>query len=77
MIYWTTNNTECYTWFERDRAHVSLLVSEEIDSPRAGYELLSFWDDEVSEMVEDGFLDPSNWHGSLVDYANYRFAVRS
>ena len=67
---WTTNNTECRTWFERDRAHVSLLVSEEIDSPYAGYELLSFWDGEVAEMVEAGFLTPRDWHGSAVEFAN-------
>lgn len=67
---WTIDNTECRTWFERDRAHVSLLVSEEIDSPYAGYELLSFWDGEVAEMVEAGFLTPRDWHGSAVEFAN-------
>jgi hypothetical protein len=49
------------TWFERDRAHVQLLSDDD--------EILSIWDDEVSELVEDGFLDPRDWLGSAIDYA--------
>ena len=58
------------TWFERDRAMVSL---EDDD----GNEIFTLWDDEVAEAIEDGFLDtprkprPSNadWLPCLVQYA--------
>lgn len=58
----STSNTTVSTWFERDRTYVGL----ECD----GHTLVEFWDEHVNEMVEDGFLDPKNWHGSLVEYFN-------
>lgn len=45
---------ECSTWFERDRAHVSLELN--------GVELFSLWDDDVMEAIEDGFLTIPNFH---------------
>ena len=48
----TIENLDLYTWFERDRAHVELR-NKETDKT-----LIEFWDNEVGEMVEDGFLDP-------------------
>lgn len=53
------------TWFERDRAHVELY---HIDTEQT---LLEFWDDAVAELVEDGFLNPADWHGSMYDYAEH------
>jgi len=57
--------TTLETWFERDRAHVGLRNAQ-TDAP-----ILSFWDEDVAELVEDGFLNPRDWHGSLYEYAVY------
>lgn len=61
---WTRQNTKISTWFERDRASV---VLETLD----GKTILEFWDDDVHQAVEDGFLNPKDWHGSAVEYANH------
>lgn len=61
---WTRSNTRVDTWFERDRAHVNL---ETMD----GRTIVEWWDDAVAEAVEDGFLNPRDYHGSAVEYANY------
>jgi hypothetical protein len=64
--YWNISNTILSTWFERDRAHVSL----ESDSGDLIFEL---WDNEVLEFIEDGFKkSKEHWHDSLVKYANER-----
>lgn len=47
------------TWFERDRSNVRL-VDDETDK-----DIVCLWDDEVHEAIEDGFLDPCDWMGSL------------
>lgn len=52
------------TWFERDRAMVSLQRADET-------EIVTWWDDDVRELVEDGFLDPRNWLGSATQYARH------
>ncbi|MFZ0461093.1 MAG: hypothetical protein WAL82_01655 [Candidatus Acidiferrales bacterium] len=57
--------TELETWFERDRAHV------ELRNAQTDTTILEFWDEDVSELVEDGFLNPRDWHGSLYEYAAY------
>jgi hypothetical protein len=62
-VPWTRQNTQINTWFERDRASV---VLETLD----GQSIIEWWDESVHEAVEDGFLDPHDWHGSAVDYAN-------
>jgi hypothetical protein len=62
---WTTDNTQLDTWFERDRALVSL--SEHL----TGRSILDVRDEAVAELVEDGFLDPRAWHRSAVEYANH------
>ncbi len=49
------------TWFERDRAHVALYDGDEI--------IMEWWDEEVWEAVDDGFLDPQDWEGSAIEYA--------
>jgi hypothetical protein len=56
---------ELETWFERDRANV------ELRNTRTDTTILSFWDEEVSALVEDGFLNPRDWHASLYEYAQY------
>lgn len=62
---WTIENTLLDTWFERDRAHVSLTEKT------TGAGVLDVWDEEVAALVEDGFLDPRAWHRSAVEYANH------
>lgn len=57
--------TELQTWFERDRAHV------ELRNAQTDATILEFWDEDVSELVEDGFLNPRDWHGSMYEYAAY------
>jgi hypothetical protein len=61
----TITRTECSTWFERDRAHV------ELRNASTGETIIEFWDEEVAELVEDGFLEPKNWHRSAREYAEY------
>jgi len=55
-------DTEIETWFERDRAWVALC------DKKTGNYLIEWWDESVEEAVEDGFLDPSDWHGSAFEY---------
>lgn len=56
------NETHIETWFERDRAHVALYDS------RSGAILGEWWDDQVGQAIEDGFLDPRNYHGSAYEW---------
>ena len=51
------------TWFERDRAMVHLFAGDENTT------VLCWWDDDVQQAVEDGFLDPHDWKGSAIKYA--------
>lgn len=57
------HETEIHTWFERDRAHVELRHTDSQET------LFEAWDGEVAELVEDGFLNPSDWHGSAYEHA--------
>lgn len=52
---------EINTWFERDRAHVSL--------EKDGETVVEWWDDDVQQAVEDGYLNPRDWLGSAMEYA--------
>lgn len=54
----TESETEIHTWFERDRAYVELRDS------RTDETLQKWWDDKVQEAIEDGFLDPKDYHGT-------------
>jgi hypothetical protein len=47
----TMEQTYLETWFERDRAHVEL---RERDTDRT---IIEWWDEDVYEAIEDGFLD--------------------
>lgn len=61
--------TEVDTWFERDRAYVILWeVDDDGDRVR---EIMEWWDEAVGEAVEDGFLNPRDWHGSARAYAEH------
>lgn len=63
---WPDGGLAIDTWFERDRAHVALrdMLTDTT--------VVEWWDDEVNDAVEGGFLDPRDWHGSAVEYAEER-----
>ena len=65
------DQTVIETWFERDRAHVLLSIESPDYAGEHGETILEFWDDAVSEAVEDGFLDPRDWHQSAYNYAKH------
>lgn len=52
------------THFERDRAYVSV---EDLN----GKEIITWWDDDVRELIDDGFLNPKNFEKSAIEYARY------
>ena len=56
-------NLDWYTWFERDRQHV------ELRNKRTERTVWEAWDEQVSELVEDGFLNPKDLKGSATQYA--------
>ncbi|HEX5423265.1 MAG TPA: hypothetical protein VFW94_06930 [Candidatus Acidoferrales bacterium] len=56
------SETKLETWFERDRSYVSLQTLN--DEP-----IIEWWDEAVSEAIEDGFLNPRSLHESAFDYA--------
>lgn len=62
-----------HTWFERDRAHVALYygnLGAPIDAGEADDVcIVEWWDSEVTEAIEDGFLDPKDYKGSAIAYA--------
>ncbi len=60
----TIKNTTCNTWFERDRAMIL------IEDKKTGETIAEFWDETVGQLVEDGFLNPKDWHGSSISYLN-------
>ena len=64
-------DTELKTWFERDRAHVDLQDRE------TGRTLIEFWDEDVEQLLEDGFLDRRNLHDSLYKYAVHLGAIKA
>ena len=65
MEPWSTDNTTLDHWSERDRAYVGLADKE------SGDPILDVWDGEVGQLIEDGFLDSRDLHGSAVWYANH------
>lgn len=66
------SGTRLITWFERDRAQVSL-----VDAATEQHTIVEWMDDDVYEAVQDGFLDPRDWHKSAYDYAVDIGALRS
>jgi predicted nucleotidyltransferase len=62
---YSLEDLELHTWFERDRKHV------ELRDPVTQETIIEFWDEDVDQLVEDGFLDPKDWKWSLFQYARY------
>lgn len=56
---------EIHTWFERDRAHVELRDKATQET------VIEWWDEDVQDTVEMGFLNPNDWLGSAIDYARH------
>ena len=50
-----------HAWFERDRQNIWV-------EDASGKEVATWWDEEVSEMVRDGFFDPRNLAESVMAY---------
>ena len=69
---WTTDNTTIETWFERDRRYVGLSnkAMESKDQTKRNTVIIEWWDEDITQLVEDGFLDSKRWHESAVEYAN-------
>ena len=59
------------TWFERDRAMVRLIEHGNDGLVDYDKEVFCFWDNNVNELVEDGFLNPKDWLQSAFEYAQY------
>jgi hypothetical protein len=59
------DNLKVYTWFERDRAHVELR-DENTDET-----IFELWDNDVRDSVEMGFLRPSDYENSMIEYAEH------
>jgi len=59
------DDTEIHTWFERDRQHVELRHASTDET------IMEWWDDAVTDAVDDGFLDPRDWHESAYEYAKW------
>ena len=57
------DDTELLTWFERDRAHV------ELRNKRDDSTIVEWWDEDLAEAVEDGALDPRDYHSTAYEYA--------
>lgn len=57
-------NTELLTWFERDRAHVEL--RNKLDDST----IVEWWDGDLAEAVEDGSLNPRDYHSTAYEYAD-------
>jgi hypothetical protein len=57
------DDTELLTWFERDRAHVEL--RNKLDDST----IVEWWDEDLSEAIEDGSLNPRDYYSSAYEYA--------
>ena len=61
--HWHENNTQCSTWFERDRQMVRLTDTR-------GNEIICLWDEDVTQFVDEGFKrSRESWHAALARYA--------
>lgn len=62
---WTAGEVQVHTWFERDRSHVE--IRDEVNDET----LIEWWDDDVQQLFEDGFLDSRHLKSSAIEYATY------
>lgn len=64
------SDTRLSTWEERDRAHVELINAKNDAT------IIEWWDDQVGEAIQDGFLNPRKMHESAYDYAVHIGLIR-
>lgn len=58
------------TWFERDRAYIGLYPADDAGRPDTNQDAVcEFWDSEVGDMIEMGFIEPENYLKSMIEYA--------
>lgn len=66
-------DTEIRTWFERDRAHVDLV------NKRTNRSIIEWWDQDVYDAIEDGFLDagrkPFRADSAALHKSAYEYAI--
>lgn len=55
-------NLHVSTWFERDRAYIALLDEDD-------RVIIEFSDEEVSQAIEDGFINMRHLKKSLIEHA--------
>lgn len=71
------SNTAVDTWFERDRKYVGLYPKDDEGKPDTNAKaIVEWWDEAVDEAIEDGFLDPRDWHGSALSYAKQMGVIK-
>jgi hypothetical protein len=71
------DNTAVETWFERDRKYVGLYPVDDEGKPDTNQKaIVEWWDEAVDEAIEDGFLDPRDWHGSALNYAKQMGVIK-
>jgi len=65
-------NTVVETLFERDRKYVRLLPVNNEGKPHSnifGNPIIEWKDEDVDQAIEDGYLDPRDWHASALSSA--------
>lgn len=64
----TIDDTVLNKWMERDRAHIALWMKDE-DGEQSQELVAEWWDEDVFSLIEDGFLEPRDFHASAFEYA--------
>lgn len=57
-------NFKLTTWFERDRQHV-----EVVDAAIERRTIIEWWDEDVTQAIEDGFLNHRAFLGSALPWS--------
>ena len=69
QLDYNLNDFDVDTWFERDRSQITLNRKGETGEY---YAIFTLWDNEVTEAIEDGFINPKHLLESCVQYAVMR-----
>lgn len=60
---YTLQNTSATIWQERDNIQIILYTPDQT--------LMEFYDQDVLDLIEDGFINPHNIHESMLEYYHY------
>ena len=63
MTTYLAIDCKVHTWFERDRQHIELRHEPTQDT------VCEWWDQAVTEVIEDGFIDARRIEQSTMSYA--------